>query len=194
MTQGRMHTMTHVRDGFSLAHRAALMVAGARRTLMTIASAVLVALLAVVGVSHAGPIDELGVLNFGAGPASLGGLCLNCNIAVFTANTLPRNQLPEVNITGTPLPGGISTLSGSSPITATPAGALAASRGLLSTGQEFASNAAGGSGPVVFIPASKTIPLSLPQGIAFVPKKPLMLLSESFYVANFTGDPKPANA
>src|SRR5215469_165331 len=197
MTQGRMHTMTQVRGGFSLAHMAAMMVAGARQ-IMTIASALVVVSLAVVGVSYAGPIDELAVLNFGAGPKSLGGLCLNCNIPVF-AKGGPRNSAPTVNITGTPLPGGISTLSGSSSITKTPEGALAVASGLLSSIQEYAPNADGGSGPIVFIapgtaPAPKTLGISLPQGIAFVPKKPLMLLSESFYVANFTGDPKPANA
>ena len=76
--------MTHVRDGFSLAHRAALMVAGARRTLMTIASALVVASLAVVGVSYAGAIDELGALNFGGTVTGLGGLCFFCNVPVFT--------------------------------------------------------------------------------------------------------------
>jgi hypothetical protein len=58
---------------------------------------------------------------------------------------------------------------------------------------EFAPTATGASGPIVFIspttpPAPKTLDLSLPQGIAFVPKTPLMVLSESFYVANFIGD------
>jgi hypothetical protein len=164
---------------------------------MTTASALVIASLVLVGVSYAGPIDELGVLNFGAGPTSLGGLCLFCNIPVFAPGGA-ANKVPTVNITGTPLPGGISTLSGSSSITTTPEGALAVASGLLSSIQEYAPNATGGSGPVVFIapgtpPAPKTLNISLPQGIAFVPKKPLMLLSESFYVANFTGDPKPAN-
>jgi hypothetical protein len=173
------------------------MVAGARRTLITIASALIVASLALVGVSYAGPIDELAVLNFGAGPTSLGGLCLFCNIPVFAAGG-GANKVPTVNVTGASLPGGITFLSGSSSITTTPEGALAVASGLLSSIQEYAPNATGASGPVLFIapgtaPAPKTLDISLPQGIAFVPKKPLMLLSESFYVANFTGDPKPAN-
>jgi hypothetical protein len=173
------------------------MVAGARRTLMTTASALVVASLVLVGVSYAGPIDELAVLNFGAGPTSLGGLCLSCNIPVFAPGG-GSNKVPTVNITGAPLPGGITFLSGSSTITTTPEGALAVASGLLSSIQEYAPNATGASGPVLFIapgtaPAPKTLNISLPQGIAFVPKKPLMLLSESFYVANFTGDPKPAN-
>jgi hypothetical protein len=199
MTQGRMHTMTHVRNGFSLAHRAALMVAGARRTLMTIASALVVASLAVVAVSYAGPIDELGVLNFGAGPTSIGGLCLTCNIAVFGPHLgNQKNLLPIVNITGTPVPGGLSTLSGSATITATPLGALAVTSGILSAYMEYAPNASGASGPVVFIspttpPASPTLDISLPQGTAFVPIAVGPPLEQSFYVANFTGDPKPAD-
>jgi hypothetical protein len=200
MTQGRMHTMTHVRNGFSLAHRAALMVAGARRTLMTIASALVVASLAVVQVSYAGPIDELAVMNFGAGPTSLGGLCLTCNIGVF----LPpkgnqKNLVPTVNITGTPLAGGLSTLSGSTSIAVSPLGALYVSSGILGTVQAYSPNANGPSGPVVFIegampcPKCAPIDLSLPQGIGFVGTGG-GLLADSFYVANFTGDPKPANA
>jgi len=190
MTQGRMHTMTQVRDGFSLAHRAALMVARARRTLMTIASALVVASLAIVGVGHAGPIDELAVMNLGGGLTATAGLCLFCNIPVFTAGG-NVGKMPTVNITS-------AALSGATSITATPEGALAVSSGILNAVMEFAPNATAGSGPIVFIapgtpPLSKTFDISLPQGIAFVPKKPLMLLSESFYVANFTGDPKPAN-
>jgi hypothetical protein len=166
---------------------------------MTIASALVVASLAIVGVSYAGPIDELGVMNFGAGPKSIGGLCLNCNIAVFTPGG-GGNKSPTVNITGTPLPGGISTLSGATSITATPLGALAVSSGILSAVEEYAPNASAESGPVLFIlgsapcPKCKPIDISLPEGIAFVPKTTtLPLLQQSFYVANFTGDPKPGN-
>jgi hypothetical protein len=201
MTQGRMHTMTQVRDGFSLAHRAALMVASARRTLMTIASVLVVASLAFVGVGNAGPIDELGVLNFGGASVLPGGLCITCNIPVFTPGGAPGKP-PTVNITGTPIviAAGIngSTLTGATSITTTTEGALAVSNALLSAVMEYAPNATGPSGPVLFIapgtaPAPNTLDISLPEGIAFVPKKPLMALSESFYVANFTGDPKPAD-
>ena len=191
--------MTHVTKGFSLAHRAALMGAGARRKLMTIASALVVASLVVVGVGHAaGPIDELAALNFGAGPSSIGGLCLFCNIAVFTPGG-PPNKPPTVNITGTPLPGSISTLSGAAGIATTPLGALAVTSGLLSAVMEYAPNANGASGPVVFIapgtaPAPATLDISLPQGIGFVPIAVGPPLEQSFYVANFTGDPKPADA
>jgi hypothetical protein len=193
--------MTQVRDGFSLVHRAALMVARARRTLMTIASALFVASLVVVGVGYAGPIDELAVMNFGGASVLPGGLCIFCNIPVFTPGG-GTNKLPTVNITGTPIAiaAGIngSTLTGATSITTTPEGALAVSSALLSAVTEYAPNATGASGPVLFIapgtpPLSKTFDISFPQGIAFVPKKPLMLLSESFYVANFTGDPKPAD-
>ena len=182
--------MTQVRDGFSLAHRAALMVARARRTLMMIASALVVASLAVVGVGNAGPIDELAVLNFGGTVTGLGGLCFFCNLPVFTAGGA-QNKVPTGNITSVALTGALS-------ITTTPEGALAVTSGATSSVMEFAPNATGASGPVLFIspttpPAPKTLGLSLPQGVAFVPKKPLMLLSESFYVSNFTGDPKPNN-
>jgi hypothetical protein len=167
---------------------------------MTVVSALVVASLAVVGVSYAGGLEELGVLNFGSGPASLAGLCLNCNIPVFTAGG-GTDKVPTVNITGTPLKGGITLLSGATTITATPLGALAVSSGILSAVEEYAPNANGGSGPVVFISGAapctgcKPIDISLPEGIAFVPKTTtLPLLQQSFYVANFTGDPKPANA
>jgi hypothetical protein len=184
--------MTHVRDGFSLAHRAALMVAGARRTLVMIASAILVASLAVAGVSYAGPIDELAVLNFGGTFAGFGGLCLFCNIPVFTPGGA-TNKAPTVNITGTQISAFVNTLGGAATITATPEGALAVTSGLLNAVTEYAPNANGASGPVLFIapgtpPAPKTLDLSLPQGVAFVPKTPPMAESEAFYVANFTGD------
>jgi hypothetical protein len=186
--------MTQVRDGFSLVHRAALMVASARRTLiMTIASALVVASLAVVGVGNAGPIDELGVLNFGGSVTGLGGLCFFCNLPVFAGKGgmgapglgAPKGEMPTGNITS-------AALTGATFITTTPEGALAVTSGLGEV-MEFAPDATGASGPVLFIspttpPAPKTLDLSLPQGIAFVPKKPLMALSESFYVANFTGD------
>jgi hypothetical protein len=182
--------MTQVRDGFSLVHRAALMVARARRTLMTIASALVVASLAVVGVGHAGPIDELAVLNFGGTVTGLGGLCFFCNLPVFTPGG-GQNKVPTGNITN-------AALIGATSITTTPEGALAVTSGVLSAVMEFAPNATGASGPILFIspttpPAPKTLGLALPQGIAFVPKKPLMALSESFYVSNFLGDPKPNN-
>jgi hypothetical protein len=181
------------------------MVARARRTSMTIASALVVASLAVVGVGYAGPIDELAVMNLGGGTTGTAGLCLFCNIPVFTPGGAP-NKSPTVNITGTPLTSTTSTLSGAVSITTTPEGALAVSSGIFNAVMEYVPTATGPSGPFLLIapgalgqafgnpPAAKTLDLSLPQGIAFVPKKPLMLLSESFYVANFTGDPKPANA
>jgi hypothetical protein len=190
MTQGRMHTMTHVRSGFSLAHRAALMVARARRTLMTIASALIVASLAVVGVGYAGPIDELAALNFGGTVTGFPvGLCFFCNIPVFTAGG-GQNKVPTGNITSAALTGALS-------ITTTPLGALAVTSGLGEV-LEFAPNATGASGPILFIspttpPASPTLDLALPQGIGFVPTAVGPPLEQSFYVANFVGDPKPAD-
>jgi hypothetical protein len=175
---------------------------------MTIASALVVASLAVVGVGYAGPIDELAVMNFGGGVLLPGGFCEFCNIPLFTPGGSPGKP-PTVNITGTPLPlaKGLlgSTLSGATSITTTPEGALAVSSGVLSAVMEYLPDSNGPSGPFLLIapgalgqafgnpPSAKTLDISVPQGIAFVPKKPLMLLSESFYVANFTGDPKPAN-
>jgi hypothetical protein len=166
---------------------------------MMIASAVLFASLAVVGVSYAGPPEGLGVMNFGGGlvPAIPAGLCFSCNLPVFAPGG-QKNKPPTVNITGGPLPGGITFLSGSTSITTTPEGALAVASGVLSSVQEYAPNATGTSGPVLFIapgtpPASKTLDLSLPQGIGFVPKALGLPFAESFYVANFVGDPKPAN-
>jgi hypothetical protein len=156
---------------------------------MTIASALIVASLAVVGVGYAGPIDELGVLNFGGTVTGLGGLCFFCNLPVFTPGG-GQNKVPTGNITN-------AALTGATSITTTPEGALAVTSGLGEV-MEFAPNATGASGPVLFIspktpPASPTLDLSLAQGIGFVPKKPLMALSESFYVANFLGGPKPNN-
>ena len=182
--------MTQVRDGFSLVHRAAVMVARSRRTLMTIASALVLASLAVVGVGYAGPIDDLAVLNFGGSVGIPGGLCFFCNIPSFTPGG-PTGKVPTTNLTS-------AALTGATSITVTPEGALAVSSGALSAVMEFLPSATGASGPFLFItpgapPAPKTLGIALPQGIAFVPKKPLMLLSESFYVANFVGDPKPAN-
>jgi len=173
-----------------LAHRAALMVARARRTLMTIASALVVASLAVVGVGYAGPIDQLGVMNFGGTVTGLGGLCFSCNLPVFTPGG-GQNKVPTGNITS-------ATLIGATSITTTPEGALAVSSGVLSAVMEFAPDATGASGPVLFIspttpPAPKTLGLALPQGIGFVPKALGLPFAESFYVANFIGDPKPAN-
>jgi hypothetical protein len=181
--------MTQVRDGFSLVHRAALMVARARRTLITIASALVVASLTVVGVGNAGPIDELAVMNFGGTVTGLGGLCFFCNLPVFTAGGA-QNKVPTGNITS-------SALTGATSIATTPEGALAVTSGIGEV-LEFAPDATGAAGPVLFIspttpPAPKTLDLGFPQGIAFVPKKPLMALSESFYVSNFLGDPKPNN-
>ena len=182
--------MTQVRDGFSLAHRAALMVARARRTLMTIASALIVASLAVVGVGYAGPIDNLAVLNFGGSVGIPGGLCFFCNIPTFAPGGL-KGKSPTGNITS-------GALIGATSITTTPEGALAVSSGALSAVMEFAPNATGASGPVLFIapgtpPLSKTFDIALPQGIGFVPKALGLPFAESFYVANFVGDPKPAN-
>lgn len=49
MTQGRMHTMTQERDGFSLAHRAALMTVSVKHALATVLTVAVIASLAVVG-------------------------------------------------------------------------------------------------------------------------------------------------
>jgi hypothetical protein len=109
------------------------------------------------------------------------------------------NATPTVNITGTPIPAiAGSTLSGAATITATPLGALAVTSGILSAFMEYAPNANGASGPVLFIspttpPAPTTLDISLPQGSAFVPIAVGPPLEQSFYVANFTGDPKPAD-
>ncbi|HKM99963.1 MAG TPA: hypothetical protein VJX23_05570 [Candidatus Binataceae bacterium] len=150
-------------------------------------SAAVIATLALAGVSHAGGFDELAVLNFGAGPASIAGLCLNCNIAVFKAGGL-RNQAPIVNITGTAEGGGIFTLSGATAISTSTTGALYVSSGILSAVEAYAPNADGAAGPVVFIPASATVPISLPEGIGFIGSGG-GALDGAFYVAQFTGGP-----
>ncbi len=181
--------MTHI----SLAHRAALMIANARRAFLTVTSAAVIASLALVGVSHAGPLEELAVLNFGAGPASIAGLCLNCNIAVFPAG-VGKNLIPTVNITGSSIGGGLSTLSGATTISASPiTGALYVSSGILNGVEAYAPDTTGASGPVLLIVASKTVPLSLPEGISVIGAGG-GALEGSFYVANFTGGTAPADA
>jgi hypothetical protein len=104
MTQGRMQTMTDKRDGFSLAHGAALMAATARRASKAAAVAVLSAA-AVVGVtsaSYAGFAETVVVSNQGG--------VLAGTIATFAPNT-KKNFNPSaviagasINFAGTPVP------------------------------------------------------------------------------------------
>ncbi len=158
--------MTHGRDGFSLARRTALMVARASRTLVVAAAAAGIALLAVVGVGHAGPIDELVVTN--------SNFPLQGSINVFAPGG-GKNAKPTTVISGGPLFPGLNATQLLSGIDINPvSGALYVTQdlGLLAPGLDlvsiFAPNATGASGPIGTIFSTETAVLSLPQDVAFV--------------------------
>ncbi len=191
--------MTHGRDGFSLAHRAALMVANAWRALAIAASAAVIASLAVVGTSQAGPIDPLAVTN--SNPVLQGSL------SIFAASAGPNNQKPTTIISGGQIVPGFSSTALLGGVAANPTdGALYVTQNLslLAPGvlpdfiEAFAPDATGASGPVLAIPlvsASCGAPKGkacFPQDLAFVGAAGPSL--GDFYASHFTGGPATVGA
>jgi hypothetical protein len=235
-----MHTMTQERDGFSLAHRAALMSGGVKRALATVITVAVIASLAVVGstatsyaqgkkktITSLGMENSLVVTNNGA---LLGG-----NVEIFAAG-VKGNERPQHLIQGSS--GGISLLGVSgvptedvlagvavnpNPISSgggpSVANAIYAASDLSILGTKakplpdvvaaWAPGASGNSNPIVFMLTLAPIPafgypgnpLSLPEGIAFIPGQLLFSDNTSvglsrppgspgdFYVTNYTGGP-----
>jgi hypothetical protein len=165
------------------------MVARASRTLVVAATAAGIALLAVVGVGHAGPIDELVVTN--------SNFPLQGSINVFAPGG-GKNAKPTTVISGGQLVPGFSSTSllGGVDISPVSGGVYVVqdlsllARGVLPDFVEiFAPNATGASGPIGAIGTSKTVPLDLPQDIAFVDVAGAAL--GEFYVSNLTGGSNP---
>ncbi|GEM_PF-2595070 len=186
--------MTHGRDGFSLAHRAALMAAKALRAVAVGAVAAVITSLAVATNSYAaGPIDPLAVTNANS--------LLQGSISTFAAGS-KKNVKPDTLISGGPLIPGFSATQIPGGIAVSPAtGALYITNNLsiLAAGllpdfvEGFAPNATGASGPIAAIPlvsaacdAPATGGACFPQDVAFVSTGGGL---GEFYVSQFTGGP-----